>query len=92
MTTRPRRCFLAAVVLILPLVACGDDASDTTRTSDVEAVDSEQHRQNQAAEAAERQAKLDAAAVTYGDNGFVNPWEAGNRAAQEALGGISSTG
>jgi hypothetical protein len=86
--------WLAPIALVgaVSLVACGDDASDTTRTADVEAVGGEQHRQIQAAEAAERQAKFDAAAVTYGDTGFVNPWEAGNRAAQEALRGISSTG
>ena len=54
------------------------EASSAVEGSDV-------HLHNQAAEAAEQQAQLDNAAETYGDDGMPNPWEAGNRAAQEAL-------
>jgi hypothetical protein len=54
------------------------EASSAVEGSDV-------HLHNQAAEAAEQQAQLDNAAETYGDDGMPNPWEAGNRAAQDAL-------
>jgi hypothetical protein len=54
------------------------EASSAVEGSDV-------HLHNQAAEAAEQQVQLDNAAETYGDDGMPNPWEAGNRAAQEAL-------
>jgi hypothetical protein len=85
--------WLAPVALVgaVGLAACGDDdTTESTRTVGAAAIGSDRHLENQAAEIAERSAELDNAANTYGSDTMPNPWEAGNRAAQEALDESSS--